>query len=250
MMSLKDKVCLITGGTKGIGAAIAIALARAGADVAINGRHDDAAARAVTGEIEGAGRRAYLAVADVSAPAEAARCVEETVRALGPIDVLVHSAGGPASGSLLSIGAEAWYAAFDIHIHAAFHLCRAAIPDMKRKRAGAIVLVSSVAALRGVPGIIAYSTVKAALPQFTRSLALELAGDNVRVNCVAPGIIRTDFHKDMPPERQRYNIENRIPLNREGTPEDVAEAVMMLITNEFMTGETITADGGMTMRIV
>jgi NAD(P)-dependent dehydrogenase (short-subunit alcohol dehydrogenase family) len=250
VMNLKNKVGLVTGGTKGIGAAIAVALAAQGADVAINGRHDNPEAREVLTRIEQAGRRAYLAIADVSAPAEAARIVEETRETLGPVDILVHSAGGPAPGDVLGVSTEAWYAAFDIHVHAAFHLCRAAIPEMKRKRQGSIILVSSVAALRGCPGAVAYSTVKAALPQFTRSLARDLGADNIRVNCIAPGIIRTAFHQHMTAEQARHNIENRIPLHREGTAEDVAEMVLAMVTNEFMTGETVTVDGGMTMRIV
>ncbi|MGH9591780.1 MAG: SDR family NAD(P)-dependent oxidoreductase [Bryobacteraceae bacterium] len=250
MMNLQNKVCLVTGGTKGIGAAVAVALAQHGADVAINGRREDAEGRQVLERIGAVGRRGHLVVADVSVPAEATRSVEETRRVLGPVDVLVHSAGGPASGDVLGISAEAWYAAFDIHVHAAFHLCRAAIPDMKRRREGAIILVSSVAALRGVPNAVAYCTVKAALPQFTRSLARDLADDNIRVNCIAPGIIRTRFHENMTAGQARHNIENRIPLHREGSADDVAEVVMTLVTNEFMTGETVTVDGGMTMRIV
>ena len=249
-MNLKNKVCLVTGGTKGIGAACAVGLARHGAHVGINGRHDDKAARQVLDRIEGLGVRGHLAIADVSVPAEAMGCAEEVRSALGPVDVLIHSAGGPAPGDILGIATEAWYAAFDIHVHAAFHLCRATVPDMKRKREGAIILVSSVAALRGCPNLVAYSTVKAALPQFTRSLARDLAGDNVRVNCIAPGIIRTLFHQNMTPEQARHNIDNRIPLHREGTVDDVAEMVLSLVTNDFITGETVTVDGGMTMRIV
>jgi 3-oxoacyl-[acyl-carrier protein] reductase len=104
--------------------------------------------------------------------------------------------------------------------------------------------------LRGVNGALAYSVVKGAIPQFVRSLARELADHNIRVNAVAPGVIRTPFQDYLSPEQVKNNIENRIPLHREGTPADVAEAIVLLATNAFITGETLTIDGGMTMRIV
>jgi 3-oxoacyl-[acyl-carrier protein] reductase len=121
---------------------------------------------------------------------------------------------------------------------------------MKRKREGSIVLISSAAGRRGCLGAIAYGVVKGALPQLARSLARELAEDNIRVNTVSPGIIRTSFQDYLSPEQVKNNIENRIPLHREGRPEDVAEVIAMLVTNDFITGETIAIDGGMTMRIV
>jgi NAD(P)-dependent dehydrogenase (short-subunit alcohol dehydrogenase family) len=96
---------------------------------------------------------------------------------------------------------------------------------------------------------VAYQVVKGALPQFARALAREFANDNIRVNCIAPGVIRTDFHASMAPEQKKLNLEQRIPLHREGTPEQVAEAILMLVKNEYVTGETVTIDGGLTMRI-
>ena len=249
-MKLDGKVCLITGGTKGIGAATALELARQGAHVAINGRAADDEARALKAGIEALGRKCHLHIADVSVPEQAVECVEATARALGGVDVLVHSAGGPAPGTLLDVKPEDWYRAFDIHIHAAFHLCRTAIPWMKKRREGAIVFVSSVAGVRGCPGAIAYGVVKGALPQFARSLARDLADDNIRVNCVSPGIIRTRFHAAMTPEQAKLNLEKRIPLHREGTPEDVAAVIAMLAANDFITGENLVIDGGMSMRIV
>ena len=144
---------------------------------------------------------------------------------------------------------EDWYKAFDVHVHAAFFLCRAALPNMKEKGEGAIVMMSSVAGIQAGPGSITYGVVKGAIPQFTRSLARELGDFNIRVNCVAPGIIRTRFHEKMTPEAKKHNIDNRIPLHREGTAEDVAETVVFLAQNDFITGELIVVDGGMTMRI-
>lgn len=249
-MKLDGKVCLITGGTKGIGAATALELARRGGDIAINGRGADEEAKAVKAQVEAMGRRCLIAVGDVSKPAEAQRCVAETVSTLGDVNVLVHSAGGAAPGSLLEVPPETWYQAFDVHVHAVYHLCRAAVPIMKKKREGAILLISSAAGLRGCLGAIAYGVVKGALLQFTRSLARELADDNIRVNCVSPGIIRTRFQDYLTPQQLSHNVEHRIPLHRLGKAEDVAAAIALLVTNDFITGENLVIDGGMTMRIV
>jgi NAD(P)-dependent dehydrogenase (short-subunit alcohol dehydrogenase family) len=249
-MELKDRVCLITGGTKGIGAATAVELARYGAHISINGRVEDEDAKSVKAEVEALGRQCILQISDVSQAGEAARCVEATVAALGRIDVLVHSAGGAAPGSLLEVTPEVWHHAFDIHIHAAFNLCRAAIPLMRQSQEGAIIFISSAAGLRGCTGAIAYGVVKGALPQFARSLAREVADDNIRVNCVSPGVIRTRFQAYLTPAQVANNIESRIPLHREGKPQDVATTIAMLVRNDFITGENVVVDGGMTMRIV
>jgi len=248
-MELKAKAALITGGTKGIGAATAIAFARAGADVAIVGRNDDAEAAATRAAIESAGRRCAVLVADCAKPAEAARCVQEAAERLGPLDVLVHAAGGPVNGKLFEIKDTDWYGAFDIHLHAIFHLCRAAVPMMKLRKGGAIILISSTAGLRAVHTNIAYQVVKGALPHFTRALAREFADDNIRVNCVAPGVIRTRFHDAMTEQQKKLNLEQRIPLRREGAPSQVATLIVELVTNDYLTGETFTIDGGLTMRI-
>jgi NAD(P)-dependent dehydrogenase (short-subunit alcohol dehydrogenase family) len=248
-MKLKGKVCLITGGTRGIGAAVAIELARRGADVSINGRVADEDAQGVKAEVERLGRRCLLQIADVGRPTGASSCVEETAKMLGGIDVLVHCAGGPAPGGLLEVDPETWYRAFDTHVHAIFHLCRAAIPWMKERGEGAIVLISSAAGIRGCAGAIAYGVAKGALPQFARSLAREFADDKIRVNCVSPGIIRTRFQDSLSPDQVENNVQNRIPLHCEGKPEDVAEIVAATVCNDFITGENIAIDGGMTMRI-
>jgi NAD(P)-dependent dehydrogenase (short-subunit alcohol dehydrogenase family) len=249
-MNLHGRTCLITGGTKGIGAAIALAFAADGANVCVNGRHNDKDAEEVLDRISKAGGRGQIVVADVAKPAEAVRCVEEAIAGLGIPDVLVHCAGAAAPGGLLSVTPEQWYAAFDLHIHPIFHLCRTLVPAMtKEKREGAIVLVGSAAGLRGCLNALAYGAVKGALPQLTRTLARELGDSNIRVNCVAPGVIRTRFQDVLTPAQMANNVQNRIPLHREGTPEQVAEAVKLLVTNDYITGETLTIDGGLTMRI-
>jgi NAD(P)-dependent dehydrogenase (short-subunit alcohol dehydrogenase family) len=248
-MRLQNRIALVTGGTKGIGAATALALANEGADVALVARNDGAHAEAVRRRVERVGRRCELITADISSYDNVDLCVEETQRRLGPVDILVHAAGGPVPGNILEIELATWHHAFAVHLHAAFYLCRAVLPSMRERRNGCIILISSAAGLRGCPGNFAYQVIKGALPQFARALARDFASQNIRVNCVAPGIVRTDFHAAMTPEQQRNNLENRIPLAREGTPDQVAQLIMQLIMNEYITGETVTIDGGLTMRI-
>lgn len=248
-MNMNGKTCLVTGGTRGIGAATAVELARFGADVAINGRFDDGEAAETKNKIESLRQRCVVVLGDCANPEEAERCVRETAEKLAPVDVLVHSAGGPVNGGLFDIGTEDWMAAFDIHVHAVFHLARTVIPSMRDKKEGAIILISSAAGIRGVHTNLAYQAVKGTLPQLTRALAREFATDNIRVNCVAPGVIRTRFHAGMSPEQKKLNQDQRIPLKREGTSGQVASLIMELITNDYITGETMTIDGGLTMRI-
>jgi len=250
-LKLEGKICLITGGSSGIGAATAREFAFRGADIAICGlAADDLLAQEVKHDIEALGRRALTITADVSDPQEAARCVQATVEALGSLAVLVHCAGGPANGGLLDVDPCTWYRAFDIHVHATFHLARAAVPCMVERGGGAILLISSAAGSRGCAGAIAYGVAKGAIPQFTRALARELADSNIRVNCVSPGIIRTRFQDHLTSEQVENNTRNRIPLHREGRPEEVAAALAALVENEFITGAEIPVDGGMTMRMV
>jgi NAD(P)-dependent dehydrogenase (short-subunit alcohol dehydrogenase family) len=165
------------------------------------------------------------------------------------VDVLVHSAGGPVPGSLMEIKPEDWFKAFDVHVHAVFFLCRAAVPLMQKKKEGVIILISSAAGKRALPVNACYQVVKGALPQFARALAREFANDNIRVNVVAPGVIRTRFHAAMPEAVKKNNLENRIPLHREGAPEQVATLIRELVANDYITGETVSIDGGLTMRI-
>jgi NAD(P)-dependent dehydrogenase (short-subunit alcohol dehydrogenase family) len=248
-MQLQNRIALITGGTKGIGAATAVAFANEGADVALVARNAGEHVEAIRRQVELVGCRCELITADIGSHEEAALCVEEAERRLGPIDILVHAAGGPVPGNILEIELATWHHGLAVHLDAAFYLCRAVLPAMRERRNGAIILISSAAGLRGCPGNFGYQVMKGALPQFARALARDFAADNIRVNCVAPGIIRTNFHDAMTPEQKRNNLDNRIPLAREGTAEQVADLVKQLVTNEYITGETITIDGGLTMRI-
>lgn len=139
-------------------------LAREGADVALVGRHEDDDARQTLRAIQALGRRAELLLADCAKPADCTRVVEETARRLGGVDVLIHSAGGPVNGGLLELTPEAWHSAFDVHVHAIFYLCRAAIPLMRPKHEGAVILISSTAGKLATPSHIAYQAVKGAIP--------------------------------------------------------------------------------------
>jgi NAD(P)-dependent dehydrogenase (short-subunit alcohol dehydrogenase family) len=200
--------------------------------------------------VEAHGTNAKFVEADV-ADAEACRkCVEQVVQEFGRLDVLVHSAGGPVPGGFYAVSDESWMNAFAVHVHSIFWLSRAAAPHIAKQGGGAIILLGSAAGLRGCLGAFAYGVVKGALPQFARVMGRELAEQGIRVNCVSPGVIRTPFHDALSPEQARNNVENRIPLHREGRPEDVAELITMLVENEFITGENMVIDGGMTMRIV
>jgi NAD(P)-dependent dehydrogenase (short-subunit alcohol dehydrogenase family) len=250
-MDLQGKVCLITGGSSGIGAATAREFARRGADISICGlAADDALALEVKRDVEALGCKAVTITADFSDPAQALDCVRQTVSSFGRLDVLIHCAGGAAPGSLLEVTDSAWYGAFDIHVHAVYHLARAAAPCIAGNGGGAILLIASAAGSRGCAGAIAYGVVKGAIPQFTRALARELADCNIRVNCVSPGIIRTRFQNYLTPEQVENNTRNRIPLHREGCPEEVAAMLAALAENDFITGAEIPIDGGMAMRMV
>jgi NAD(P)-dependent dehydrogenase (short-subunit alcohol dehydrogenase family) len=248
-MQLEQKCCLITGGTMGIGAAAAIALAEKGANVALVARKIEGEAKETCRKIENLGRKCVLISADLAVAAEAARCVKETVDQLGPVDVLIHSAGGPVPGSILEIRPVDWHNAFNVHVHAIFYLCQAVIPMMQKKKEGAIILVGSAAGKRGCPGNTCYQIVKGTLPQFARALARDYSADNIRINVVAPGVIRTRFHAAMSEQAKKNNLENRIPLKREGTSEQVATVIRELVTNDYITGETVSVDGGLTMRM-
>lgn len=210
---------------------------------------DDVVA-SLTKEAGGDSSRVIFLQGDAANGADSARVVAEAQASLGSVDVLVHAAGGAAPGGLLEVTEERWRNAFDVHVHSVFSLARAAAPQMIRRREGAIVLIGSAAGHRGCLGALAYGVVKGALPQFARALARELADNNIRVNCVSPGVIRTPFQSALTAAQVKNNVENRIPLHREGTAEEVAQAIVALVENDFITGQDLVIDGGMTMRIV
>ncbi|MBB4266608.1 SDR family NAD(P)-dependent oxidoreductase [Roseospira visakhapatnamensis] len=246
MYDVTGKVALITGGTRGIGLAIAEDLLTAGATVVVNGRAETEDATDLLNR-HGPDRVA-IELGDVAVTADNEAMVARTVERFGRLDILVHSAGGPVPGKMLDLDEAAWRGAFEVHVHPIFTLFRAAHPHLA-KEGGAVILVSSVAGIRGCPGTIAYQTVKGAMIPLAKALALDHAAEDIRVNVLAPGIIRTRFHEAMTEEAKAHNLTKRIPLGREGTPHHVAAAARQLIENDFMTGEIIVVDGGMSMRV-
>jgi NAD(P)-dependent dehydrogenase (short-subunit alcohol dehydrogenase family) len=249
-MDLKGKVCLVTGGTSGIGAATALTLANRGAHIAVVARKAARMPEKLLAAAESHGSTVRSLKADVADPAACRNCVEQVVKDFGRLDVLVHSAGGPAPGGFYAVSDDEWMKAFAVHVHSIFFLARVAAPHMAKQGDAAIILLGSAAGLRGCLGAFAYGVVKGTLPHFARVLARELADQGIRVNCVSPGVIRTPFHDSLPPAQAKNNIENRIPLHKEGKPEDVAALIATLVENDFITGENFVIDGGMTMRIV
>ncbi len=249
-MDLKGKVCLVTGGNSGIGASTVLSLARRGAHIATVSRTSGTRKPEAFSAPEDCDTTLRFFKADVADPAACRSCVDEVVQSFGRLDVVVHSAGGAVPGGLYGVSDENWMNAFAVHVHSVFHLARAAAPHMARQSGGAIILLGSAAGMRGCMGALAYGVAKGALPQFARGLARELGEQNIRVNCVSPGIIRTPFQASLTSEQVENNIQNRIPLHREGKPEEVAALIVSLIENDFITGENFVIDGGMTMRIV
>lgn len=242
------ETAIITGGTRGIGAAIAAALAERKVRLVVNGRQRDSEA---AGRIEALSRltETVFVEGDAGDPQTAARLAETAASAFGRIDYAIPAAGGPNPGKITDLTVDQWQEAFRVHVHGVFHLFRACHP-LLAVRGGAFLMIGSVAGERGCPGTVAYQTVKGALPQMARALARDHGHEGIRVNVVEPGIIRTRFHAAMTPEAERNNLDNRIPLRRFGTPEHVASAALELLTNPFITGETLVVDGGMSMRMV
>jgi 3-oxoacyl-[acyl-carrier protein] reductase len=216
-----------------------VALGEAGASVVVGYRSGADEAQAVAAEIGG---RAVQA--DVSNGEEARRLVEEA----GDLDILVNNAGITRDGLLMRMADEDWDAVLDTNLGSVFHTCRAAARGMMKKRAGAIVNVSSVVGLHGNPGQTNYAAAKAGIIGFTKSLARELGNRGVRANVVAPGYVSTRLTEELPEELKQLMLQNT-PLGRFGSPEDVAGAVRFLCSDEasFITGEVLLVDGGLGM---
>jgi NAD(P)-dependent dehydrogenase (short-subunit alcohol dehydrogenase family) len=249
-MEIDGKVCLVTGGNSGIGAATALRLARKGAHVITLSRRGETHRPNCFAHAELNGHSICLMKGDVADPEACRDSVERVVHEFGRLDILVHSAGEAFPGGLDTVSEESWMRAFAVHVHAVFHLSKAAAPQMVKQGGGSIILLGSAAGLRGCLGALAYGVAKGALPQFARGLARELADQNIRVNCVSPGVIRTPFQKHLTPEQVSDNIRNRIPLHREGKPDEAAQLIEFLIESDFITGQNFVIDGGMTMRMV
>jgi 3-oxoacyl-[acyl-carrier protein] reductase len=236
---LEGKTALVTGGSRGIGRAIAVELARAGADVTLTYRSGkDEAAEAA----EEAGCRAVEA--DVSDPEQAKALID----AAGELDVLVNNAGITRDGLLARMSDEDWRVVLETNLNGTFHTCRAVVRGMMKRRAGSIVNVSSIVGLHGNPGQTNYSASKAGIIGFTKALARELGNRGVRANVVAPGYIDTRLTQVISDDMKELMLANT-PLGRFGRPEDVAGAVRFLSSDAaaFITGEVLLVDGGLGM---
>jgi 3-oxoacyl-[acyl-carrier protein] reductase len=245
----KGKVALVTGASRGIGRAIAVALARGGASVALNYAGNEAAAQEALKLVEAAGApKARLYRFDVADPAACAQAVDQVVAEFGALSVLVNNAGIAVDQLLMRLKDEDWQRQLDVNLTGAFNLTRAVTRPMMKARGGAIVNLSSVVGEMGNAGQVAYAATKAGLIGLTKSVARELASRNIRCNAVTPGFIDTDMTSALP-EAARTKMMESIPLARLGTADDIANAVCFLASDQaaYVTGEVLKVNGGMYM---
>ena len=240
-----EKIALVTGASRGIGRAVAARLARDGWAVAMGYRVRRDKAEELAAQLTKEGCRVMTCQADVSRRDEVEKMVRQVEQTFGPVSLLVNNAGIAGQCQLQDLTDERWREFFSVNVDGAFYASRAVLPAMLHAHRGCIVNISSIWGQRGASCEVAYSATKAALIGLTRSLAAELAPSHIRVNCVAPGVIRTDMLDELPPE-VLPQLAEQTPMGRLGTPEDIAGAVAFLAAPEadFITGQVLTCDGG------
>ena len=246
LQQLKDKVALVTGASRGIGKAAALALARQGAKVVVNYARSSDAAEATVSEITEAGGEAIATQADVSQSEQVDNLIKTTLDKMGRIDVLVNNAGITKDTLLLRMKPEQWQAVIDLNLTGVFLCTKAVSKTMLKQRSGRIINIASVAGQMGNPGQANYSAAKAGVIGFTKTVAKELANRGVTVNAVAPGFIETDMTEDLKSD----DITKFIPLGRYGKPEEVAGTIRFLAADPaaaYITGQVFNVDGGMVM---
>lgn len=241
-------VALVTGGSRGIGRAVVTALAADGFNVAFGYRSDSAAAEELEKAVIDTGRRAVGLQADVADPAQARSLVSRCQDALGPVDALVTSAGITRDNPLMLMTDEQWDAVLSTNLDGVYHVCRAAMFEMMKRRSGSITTISSVAGVYGNATQTNYSASKAGLIGFTKALSKEVGRYGIRVNAVAPGFIDTDMTASLS-DKVRDAATKDIPLRRFGTPEEIADLVSFVVSSRasYITGTVLQADGGLTL---
>ena len=236
------KVALVTGGSRGIGKACAIELAKAGCDVIINYAGNDEAANKTVEELKALGSKAKAMKFDVSNQELVENAIKEIMDEYKRIDILVNNAGITRDGLFMRMNAQNWLDVINTNLNSAYYVSNPVAKIMIKQRSGAIINMASISGIYGNAGQANYSTAKAGLIGMTKALAKELASRNIRVNAVAPGFIQTDMTKDLPQEQ----IVERIPLKRLGEPEDIAKTVKFLaLDTAYITGQVIGVDGGL-----
>ncbi len=247
-MTLAGKVALVTGGSRGIGRAIAVTLAKHGADVAINYAGNTAAAEAVKAEIEAMGRKAILCQCSVADSEAVASMVKDVVKELGRLDILVNNAGITRDGLIMRMKDDDWDAVLATNLKGVFNCSKAVMRPMMKQKGGKIVNMASVVGEMGNAGQANYAAAKAGVIGLTKSLAKEVASRDITVNAVAPGFIATDMTSVLTDE-QKTEMEKTIPLGRQGLPQDVSNAVLFLVSEDaaYITGQVLNVDGGMVM---
>ncbi|HET9137395.1 MAG TPA: 3-oxoacyl-[acyl-carrier-protein] reductase [Candidatus Kapabacteria bacterium] len=247
-MDFTGQSVIVTGASRGIGKAIAIAFAKAGADVAFTYASNEAAANEVKQEIEGFGRKALAIKADAASAYAATMVIDETIKAFGKIDVLINNAGVTKDTLLMRMSESDWDTVLDTNLKGVFLLTKAAIRPMMSAKKGKIITISSVVGLVGNPGQANYCASKAGVIGFSKSLAKEVGSRGITVNVIAPGYIETDMTGKLN-EEQTKAIMDMVPLKRMGKSEDIANTALFLASDaaSYITGETIRVDGGMAM---
>ena len=240
----ENKVALVTGGSRGIGKACAIELAKAGYDVAISYAGNEEAANKTIAELEELNVKAKSYKFDVADKDACAKAVEEVMVEFGRIDVLVNNAGITRDGLFMRMSAENWEAVVNTNLNSAFYMSNPVVRIMMKQRSGCIINMSSIVGVHGNAGQANYSAAKAGLIGFTKSLAKEIGSRNIRVNAIAPGFIQTDMTKGL----EETKIAQHIALNRLGNPEDIAKTVRFLAEDgTYITGQVIGVDGGLSI---
>ena len=248
-MKLEGKVAVITGGTDGIGKAVALTFAKEGAKIMMVGR-DEKKGQSALEEVRRFGEATYFK-GDVSDSSQVRRLVEETIRRYGRIDILVNNAAVCPPGTVVTTSEEAWDQVIDVNLKGVFLCCKYVIPHMEKAGGGAIVNIGSINSLMAMENEAAYDASKGGVLMLTRAMALDFAREKIRVNCICPGAIETTMLKASldtsdNPEAARQSLTAKHPLRRTGTPDEVAQAALFLATDasSFVTGAVIPVDGG------